>query len=101
MITPLGPKDPSEIKPVTFDFTNQIGAATIASTTVAVTVIRGTDGNPGNLLSGGAAIAGPLVNQRIKAGISGCNYLITCLATDSAGLVHKIAASLRVQVPTT
>lgn len=90
----IGPKDPDEIKTVIFDFTNQLGTASISSAPVTVDVVRGADATPDNLKSGSPVISGALVRQLITGGLLGVSYAIHCIATDSSGQKHKVTAEL-------
>lgn len=90
----IGPKDPQEVKTVIFDFTNQLGANTISTATVAVEILKGTDAAAAAMVSGTLAISGPLVRQKVANGVLGASYKFTCVATDSAGEKHLVAAEL-------
>lgn len=93
----IGPKDPQEIKLVVFDFTNQLGANTIASVVVTVEVVRGTDAGAAAMASGAPATSGAYVRQLIANGVLGVNYALHCVATDSSGQKHKVTAELDVE----
>jgi hypothetical protein len=92
----LGPKDPSELKAVTFDFTNQLGAATIVSAALSIEVYQGIDASPSSMLSGAAVVNPATVVQKYAAGVQQVTYLLHCLVTDTAGLKHRVSASLLV-----
>lgn len=96
----IGPIDAAEVKPAYFLFAGELPTgATIATATVAVSLVTGTDANPAGILSGAATIdnATKIVSQKIAAtGRSGNTYKLRCTATDSAGNVHVVAAQLPV-----
>lgn len=78
----FSPKDPNEVVTVTFDFTNLASSVSVSS--VNVTVMSGTDGNPNAMKSGAATTSGAKVLQSITGGISGNAYKITCTVTSGA-----------------
>ena len=90
----IGPKDPTEIKDVTFDFTNQIGLNEVSSATVVSETLQGIDANPNLLLLGGLTHVGAMVTQRLTGGIVGATYLLHCMVVDTVGLRHKVTAQL-------
>jgi hypothetical protein len=98
VITRLDTKDPAERKVITFDFANQLepGVA-IASTTLQVEVVQGTDPSPAALLEGAASLRPAEVLQRVAGGVSGAVYQLRCLATDASGLVHLVTTLLPVR----
>jgi hypothetical protein len=93
MTTQVWPnKDPDEIINLSFDFTDELGAATIDSKTLAVVVRLGTDPAAASMLNGAAQSAtwtdtklSPTtrvgVIQQIKLGVAECNYSVRCVAT--------------------
>jgi hypothetical protein len=94
----LGPKHPSEIKTIRFNFARDLGAGIniVSSVPVVATVIDGADPSPGSVVLGGVTLASPSVLQRIQGGVDGASYLLECAATDSAGNVHVAQAVLAV-----
>jgi hypothetical protein len=98
LITRLPTKDPAERKVVTFEFANQLepGIA-IASTTLQVAVVQGTDPNPAALLEGAPSLRPDEVLHRVAGGVSGAVYQLRCLATDASGLVHLVSTLLPVR----
>lgn len=91
-------KDPAEIITVTFDFSDEIGAATISSTDVTITVANGTDPAVASMLNGAEVVSGALVYQSVMLGVNGNNYVPRCEATLSDGRVLVRAALLPVRV---
>jgi hypothetical protein len=93
------PKDPTEIIPLTFDFSVELAAAqTIQGTpTVAVTVYSGTDASPGAILSGAATVLGARVRQNVQGGLVDVQYLIKVTATTNTGLKYTIGRILPVK----
>lgn len=83
MITPpFSPKDPAEKVTLTFDFSAELGSATIAGTPVCtVTLVAGTDASPSSLLSGAAQVSGGNVLQLVHNGSAGADYDVKCTAT--------------------
>lgn len=100
MIIPtIGPIDAAEAKPVYFLLAGEVGAATISTATITATLMEGTDANPQGILSGSVTIdnAQKIVSQKVAApGRIGCRYKLRCVATDSAGYSHTVAAELAV-----
>jgi hypothetical protein len=79
-------KDPSEKDVLTFDFTDRLGAGeTVSGATVAIVLKSGTDGSPASILDGAAQVQSPQVLQRVKDGVSGCTYEISCLVDTNLG----------------
>ena len=94
-------KDPTEIKLVRFVFAGDIErGTTIVSVTVAVSLVAGVDAGFAAVLSGAALIDNDALQvlQQVTLGLADCDYGIRCLATDSAGLKHLIAATLPVRI---
>lgn len=92
----LDPKDPAEIIPVTFDFTND----TTAPLTPVVSISRHS-GAPDTsdlslMLSGSPQIIGAKVVQKVRSGVDGTNYRIACQADEASGLRYVIAGILPV-----
>lgn len=93
----LPQKDPTEIVPVTFDFAPDIASgATVTPVSVTVTVINGSDSNPGDVLQGAASAVGAKVVQWIKAGQAGVSYAIRCVATATDGQTLVLTSRLDV-----
>lgn len=96
--TPLGPKDPQEIKVLKFPFERDLNGATISTIQgVVVTVAKGIDVSPMAVLAGSAAISGAEVLQRMQGGISDVVYRFRVTVVDSAGNVHVMADTVLVQ----
>lgn len=75
----LEPKDVAEAYAVEFKFDRVL--ASVTSATVTVSLLAGTDPDPGSLLDGAAQSSGMSVYQRIKSGVAGCTYKLKCVAT--------------------
>lgn len=89
---PLGPKDPQEIKVLSFPFARELNGATIASiTSVTATTFKGTDASPSAVLLGGPVQSGTDVLQRMQAGLNGVTYKLRAKVLDSNGNVHVVA----------
>lgn len=95
MILPA--KDPAEELIIPFDFSSEIGAATINSVAVTIAVESGTDAAVGSMLNGAATISGADALQSVKLGVNGVNYALRCLATLSDGQKILRAATLPVR----
>ena len=85
----LSPKDPSEIIPITFDFSSLV--ATVTSATVVVLDKTGTDVS-GSMLSGSKTLSGATVVQKIQAGSAGQSYRIKVTADGTEGRFVLIAS---------
>ncbi len=90
----ISPKTPSEIIPVTFDFTSVI---TTVSAVVSLTVIvrAGADPDVAAMLQGAPQIQGPLVVQLIKNGVAGVTYELRCVVT-GGDEKYELAAQMQV-----
>jgi len=91
----LTPKDPAEVIPVTFDFSGLL--TSISSSSVEITVVNGTDGSVGSMLSGAAQASGASLIQAIQAGVSGNRYSLIALATGPEG-TFVLATVLQVEL---
>lgn len=90
------PKDPSEIVPLTFDFSALVSK--LASAVVSCTVESGTpDPAPAALLVGNPVIRGALAIQRVQGGQVGTLYRFTCTADDLEGGRFVLLATLYVR----
>ena len=90
-------KDPAEQFAVGFHFAGELlTGETIATATVQVVVLRGTDASPAALLSGPAEFQTDRVLQTIAGGLSGVVYGLRCVAQTSAGRTLVRAARLPV-----
>lgn len=100
MIT-LSSKENGETVSISADFGAIIGSGeTIASATLDVTVLRGTDPDVGSMASGAVVIDGDTASRLIGDGVTGVDYLVTAIATTDAGQVLKITGILPVRVQT-
>lgn len=95
-------KHPNETLPVLFDFSSQIaladGEIVSAVNTVTVSVLRGVDPSPGDILSGSASIVGDVqVRQMVSGGVDGCWYEIACLVTTNGGQSIRMPFVLKVE----
>ena len=76
----------TEVKPLSFDFSQVLASGeTISTATCTVLVIDGTDSNPSNVLSGGTSIIGFKVYQQVQSGVAGVTYRLVTTVTTSAG----------------
>jgi len=93
-------KDPSETKQAIFEFDTELGPdETIASATVEVALLRGTDASPADVLSGLPVVNNTLkeVWQVVTGGQIGADYELRCLAIGSTGLRHLVVGILPVR----
>lgn len=82
----FSPKQPAEVKSVTFDFTSDLAVGeTISTKSVAASVYAGVDASPSSLVSGAASSSGAVVSQLITGGVAGVIYELACTITTSAG----------------
>ena len=92
----VGPKDPSEVKLLTFDFSNQVGTASLVSAIVTCLPVQGADAQASAVIAGAKAVLDSSVTQLLSAGVVNVAYVLHCTATDTAGLIHRVSASLLV-----
>lgn len=76
----------TEVKSLSFDFSQVLASGeTISTATCTVVVIDGTDPTPSNILSGGTTIIGFKVYQQVQNGVAGVTYRLVATITTSAG----------------
>lgn len=97
MTTRIGPIQEDEVKPMLFDFTDEGISGVIVSATVESLNSRGSDPSPQTVPVGQPVIDGLLVRQTVQYQRPKSTYLLRCEATDSAGNVHVVTASLQAQ----
>lgn len=91
----------SETPVLEFDFSNLFASgATLASSSVATAVIRGTDASHAAILST-KTHSSLKVLQKVTGGLNGVIYLVSCTATDSNGVLRTIHGYLAVDDPAT
>lgn len=95
MTSRIGPIQQDEIKPMLFDFSNEDVSGSIVSAVVEARNSRGSDPSPETVPVGSPVIDGLTVIQTIQFQIPNATYLLRCEATDSAGFVHVVTASLQ------
>lgn len=93
----IDPKDPLEIVPITFDFTE----LTDAPTSPAVSIVRHSGATDDSdlattMIQGSPQIVGAEIIQKIKGGVAGAVYRITCQVDDASGCRYRLAGLLRV-----
>lgn len=77
---------PAERQIVDWDYSDELNPGeTVDSATLAVVLRDGTDPSPAALLDGALILATPKVYQWVRHPVAGCNYVLWCLATTSAG----------------
>lgn len=98
MTTSLPEKDHKEVVPILFDFTDEIGAATITGTPVVdVDVKTGNAFAPAGIKQGTATVNGAVVTQWVNAAtLPGVTYHLRCRAALSDTRVLVISADLPV-----
>lgn len=95
--TVLTSKQPSEAYYVSFDFTNYLGVETVSSAVVVATDLAdGTVATATVTTVGSQSVVSPYVYVWVKAGTTGHNYGLSCVATCSAGSVYELDAVLPV-----
>lgn len=93
----LTSKQPSEAYFIAFDFTAWLGSETVSSAAVVATDLAdGTVVTSTVTTVGSQSIVSPHVYVWVKAGTSGHNYNINCVATCSGGSVYELDAVLPV-----
>ncbi len=91
-------KDPAENLISTFDFSSEIEVGeSIASASVACTLVAGVDASPGQVIHGAASISGSTVLRPFQGGIADATYHLRCTANLSSGRVLVLAATLPVR----
>lgn len=92
-------KDPAETLVATFDYSADLDAGeTIASATLACSLLSGTDTNPSAVLSGTPTIDDGTVLQRFTGGVEGATYTLRCAVTlTPSGRVLVLAATLPIR----
>lgn len=84
----FSPKRTGESITLCFDFVKLLGSAeTISSAVWTIEVVDGDDPASSGMLSGGTAIGGTKVSQRIQNGVDGVVYRMVCAASTSSGQV--------------
>lgn len=96
--TPLGPKDPEEIKALKFPFARELNGATITTVeALTVTLYKGADTSPADVKLGDPVVSGTDVLQRVQGGMDGAAYKFRVKVLDSAGNRHVMTDWLAVQ----
>lgn len=83
---------------VEFDFTDDLGTATVTSVQVTVDLREGTDPAPATLLSGSAQIVpgNKMVRQKLEGHVQKCSYAVRCVATCSDQVSRTAVALIKV-----
>ncbi len=90
------PKDPEEIIPLSFDFT-QLGSG-FTTPVVTVSHLGGvSDADPSAMILGSATIASDVATVAIQGGVANADYLVRCSALQG-GLKYVISGVLPVRV---
>ena len=80
----FSPKNPGEQLNLGFDFSSSLSPnETLVSAAVTITVLRGIDAHPENMLVGDPHVVGGVVSLFVTGGVSGVTYLLSCYATTS------------------
>lgn len=75
----ISPKTPSEIIPVTFDY-SELGVTAIdAVYQVGIYVVTGTDAASADMVIGSPTTDGATVTQLIRNGVAGVTYRVYCI----------------------
>lgn len=73
----FAPKDPRQVKTLAFDFRRYAGS--VINPVLTVVRERGAaDAAPGTMLYGAASVVGSMVYQRVRNGVSLCDYTVYC-----------------------
>ncbi len=82
---------------VSFNFKDRmLFGATLSSASTTSTVASGVDDVASSMILGSAAISGSIVTQKIRLGMGGVCYALTCNAIDSNGNSYAIQRNLAV-----
>ena len=89
------PKDPAEIVPLTFDFSNL--ASGVSSPVITVTRAAGdADPSPASMLVGSPQVSGALVVQKAGGGLDG-RYKFRCEVNGDSGAHWALTGTLPVE----
>ncbi|MEN6375544.1 MAG: head-tail connector protein [Smithella sp.] len=84
-------KQSSEAYFIEWDFADLCGSATIASATVTAKLVStGADATATITTAGSQSISGTSIHTWVKAGTSGTDYQLTCVATASDGSIYEL-----------
>ena len=79
-------KQPAELFPVSIDFSRELDSSeTLSSAAITVRNAATAADISAAILSGSAAVATPVITQKITGGTSQDVYILTMLATTSSG----------------
>lgn len=93
----LHPKKLGETSIYQFDFISALGSnEVISSGVVMAEVFSGTDPSPSSIVSGGAAVVGTQLQQKITGGVLGVIYELLAIATTSLGNTIEISGYLAI-----
>lgn len=94
-IQQFDPKDPAEIVPLTFDFSNL--ATGVSSPVITVTRAAGdADPSPTSMLVGSPQVSGALVVQKAGGGLDG-RYKFRCEVNGDSGAHWALTGTLPVE----
>lgn len=97
MTTILSSKQPSEAYFISFDFALSLGSETVLSATVSASDIATNEDMTATIIEAAKQNnTDTVVYVWVKSGITGSNYLITCVVTGSSGSVYELEAILPV-----
>lgn len=81
-----------------FDFTQDLApGTTVASVSMTVTTVRGTDASPAAILYGAVDLRGARAYQYLSAGVAGCSYKVAATAVTSDQQILVLARVLPVK----
>lgn len=90
----------TEVKSLSFDFSQVLASGETLSTAVCtVLVIDGIDPTPSGLLSGAASIVGSKIYQQVRNGTTGVTYRLVATVTTNAGNTLVALGDLPVYSP--
>jgi len=76
----ISDKVPSEIIPVSFEYSNIVSAVD-SVVSVSITVMTGTDPDVADMLYGAYTLTGTRVVQLVRNGVAGTVYRLSCLVS--------------------
>lgn len=99
MSTELTAKQPADAYFISFDFTNVLGAATIASVTSVIALDEASSADVSLTVLDSAQQSNDtmIVYVYVRAGTTGHRYVITCKVVSSTGGIHELEGILPVE----
>lgn len=90
----IGPIQLREGKIAVFEFAGEGVTGALSNPVVTVSIVRGEDAEPNDLMVGEPTVVGQEVRQTIAYRVPNVRYLLQATATDESGLPHTVSAYL-------